>query len=339
MSAFISLLNEHFSSLDDKRLTPDMKRAIFSMSRCRTGALGESKWQCQSCQHTDKLPLSCGHRHCPQCQHPTTVQWLERQESKLLPCSYFLVTFTLPAQLRQLAKTHPKTLFSLMFSVAASVLKGFAEHKHGGESGFTLVLHTHNRRRDLHPHLHAVVPAGFYQAKRKQWHKGNKTYLYPQAALAKVWRAKMLDAIMKDPLLSLPASLPAFLFTQKWVVDCRAVGRGLPALKYLSRYLYRGVLPDKDIVDINGDQVTFRYIDSQTNQSATRSLPTGSFLILILQHVLPKGLQRTRSYGLLHGNAKKKRHCIQLILLQMSHKILPVELPAKQEVTRLCPVS
>lgn len=134
------------------------------------------------------------------------------------------------------------------------------------------------------------------------------------------------------------ASLPAFLFTQKWVVDCRAVGHGLSALKYLSRYLYRGVLPDKDIVDINGDQVTFRYIDSQTNQSATRSLPTGSFLILILQHVLPKGLQRTRSYGLLHGNAKKKRHCIQLILLQMSHKILPVELALKQEVTRPCPL-
>ena len=106
---------------------------------------------------------------------------------------------------------------------------------------------------------------------------------------------------MKDPLLSLPLSLP-----NKWVVDCRSVGHGLSALKYLSRYLYRGVLPDKDIVDINGDQVTFRYIDSQTNQSTTRSLPTGSFLILILQHVLPKGLQRVRDYGLLHGSAKKK---------------------------------
>ena len=156
MSAFISLLNERLSSLDDERLTADMKRAIFSISRCRTGALGESKWQCQGCHYDDRSPLSCGHRNCPQCQHSTTVQWLERQESKLLPCSYFMLTFTLPAQLRQLAVTHPKRLFSLMFSVAASVLKGFAEHKHAGESGFTLVLHTHNRRRDLHPHLHAL---------------------------------------------------------------------------------------------------------------------------------------------------------------------------------------
>jgi hypothetical protein len=50
--------------------------------------------------------------------------------------------------------------------------------------------------------------------------------------------------------------------------------------------------PDKDIIDISDHQVTFRYTDSQTNQSATRSLPTNQFLMLILQHVLPKGLQR-----------------------------------------------
>ncbi|WP_017006389.1 transposase, partial [Enterovibrio norvegicus] len=78
-------------------------------------------------------------------------------------------------------------------------------------------------------------------------------------------------------------------------------GRGLSALKYLSRYLYRGVLPDKDIIDISDHQVTFRYTDSQTLQSATRSLPARQFLMLILQHVLPKGLQRVRDYGLLHG--------------------------------------
>ncbi|WP_428835667.1 transposase [Shewanella xiamenensis] len=29
----------------------------------------------------------------------------------------------------------------------------------------------------------------------------------------------------------------------KWVVDCQFVGKGAPALQYLSRYLYRGVYP------------------------------------------------------------------------------------------------
>ena len=121
------------------------------------------------------------------------------------------------------------------------------------------------------------------------------------------------------------------------MVDCRAVGHGLPALKYLSRYLYRGVLPDKDIIDISHHQVTFRYTDSQTKQSATRTLPTEPFLMLILQHVLPKGLQRVRDYGLLHGSAKRKRQLIQRVLLHMAHRTLPVEPPVKQPTKRWCP--
>ncbi|OOE87526.1 hypothetical protein BZG75_14695 [Salinivibrio sp. AR640] len=95
--------------------------------------------------------------------------------------------------------------------------------------------------------------------------------------------------------------------------------------------------PDKDIIDISDHQVTFRYTDSQTNQSATRSLPTNQFLMLILQHVLPKGLQRVRDYGLLHGSAKHKRYHIQRMLLHMAHQTLPVEAAPKQHTTRCCP--
>jgi hypothetical protein len=78
----------------------------------------------------------------------------------------------------------------------------------------------------------------------------------------------------------------------KWVVHCKKVGHGLPALKYLSQYLYRGLLPDQD---------------STTNKITPRTLPVLKFLLLILQHVLPKGLQRVRDYGLLSSGAKKLR--------------------------------
>ena len=107
---------------------------------------------CGHCQHDDRLPLSCGHRHCPQCQQRTTSDWLERQQSKLLPVHYFMVTFTLPYELRLLARRQPKALYQSMFSVAASVLKDFAKRRNGGEIGFTPVLHTHSRQRNLHPH-------------------------------------------------------------------------------------------------------------------------------------------------------------------------------------------
>jgi hypothetical protein len=54
--------------------------------------------------------------------------------------------------------------------------------------------------------------------------------------------------------------------TRKWVVDCRAVGSGEPALEYLSRDLYRGVIRERDLVDYDATAgtVTFRYRDGQT---------------------------------------------------------------------------
>lgn len=100
-----------------------------------------------------RCPLSTAPRQLNASKQTNTVQWLERQTTKLLPTTYFMVTFTLPATLRHLAHMQTKSL----------------------------VLHTHNRQRDMHPHLHAIVPAGFYHPTRKQWHKGNKQYLYPHA--------------------------------------------------------------------------------------------------------------------------------------------------------------
>ncbi|MBC7006759.1 transposase [Photobacterium sp. BZF1] len=335
MSTFTSLLTTHYAEFihhyGDK-ITPDIHRAISAMRRCRTEQAGCSQWYCPHCHHDDRLPLGCGHRSCPQCQQRTTFEWLSRQEAKLLPAEYFMLTFTVPAPLRGLARYQPKAFYAVMFRVAASVLKDFAHRQHRGISGFTMVLHTHNRRRDIHPHLHVVIPSGFYHPQRRQWHKGKKGFLYPHKALAKVWRARLLDTLAHHPTLSLP---PAQLPTE-WVVDCRNVGRGLPALQYLSRYLYRGVLPNKDIINIHDHQVTFRYTDSQTQRSATRTLLVVQFLWLILQHVLPKGLQRVRDYGLLHGRAKALRLTIQLMLLSLPTWQLP-EKTQPQTAKRDCP--
>ncbi|WP_413113570.1 transposase [Thaumasiovibrio sp. DFM-14] len=143
---------------------------------------------------------------------------------------------------------------------------------------------------------------------------------------------RLLDTLAQHPTLRLP---PAPLPTE-WVVDCRKVGRGLPTLQYLSRYLYRSVLPDKDIITFNDHQVTFRYTDSQTQRPATRTLPVVQFLWLILQHVLPKGLQRVRDYGLLHGSAKALRLTIQLMLLSLPTWQLP-EQAKPQKAKRDCP--
>jgi len=106
----------------------------------------------------------------------------------------------------------------------------------------TMVLHTHSRRLDFHPHVHVVVPGGGINKARRQWKKKKGKYLFNEFAMAKVFRARFLKAL-KEAGLSIPKSVPP-----KWVVDCAHVGKGITALKYLSKYLYRGVISEKNII-------------------------------------------------------------------------------------------
>jgi hypothetical protein len=292
------------------RLQTHQQRAMTAITACRSGALGEIAWQCQDCTGQRHTPRSCSHRSCPACQNHSTTQWLERQRQKLLPTDYFMITFTLPAGLRPLAQAQPRAVYAALFEAASDTVKGFGAHQLKAELGQCAVLHTHNRRLDLHPHVHVVVPGGGIDAARRQWKKVKGRYLFNAFALARVFRAKLLRAL-SDAGLSIPVGLPP-----KWVVDCRNVGCGEPALEYLSRYLYRGVIRERDLVgyDQSAGTITFRYRDAQTRKLAYRTLPIADFLWRLLLHVLPTGFRRVRDYGFLHGKAKRRLAIVQIVL-------------------------
>jgi Putative transposase/Transposase zinc-binding domain len=92
-----------------------------------------------------------------------------------------------------------------------------------------------------------------------------------------------------------------------FLLTCKCVGSGAKTPVYLGRYLYRGVIREKDILACKDGQVTFRYQDGKSQRWQTRTVPGATFLWLLLQHVLPKGLRRARSFGFLHPNSKRLR--------------------------------
>ena len=293
-----------------ERLLPSHHRALDALAACRTAEAGHVLWGCGDCRTSHTTPKSCGHRSCPRCQNHEASQWLERQRAKLLPVDYFMVTFTLPAGLRALAWRHQRTVFDLLMRVAAATLRDFARNpaKIGGEIGLTSVLHTHARNLDFHPHCHVIVPGGVVDTRRRQWRTAKGRYLFNGFALARVFRASMLDAFNAAGL-ALPVGLP-----DQWVVHCKRVGRGAPALDYLARYLYRGVIGEANILDDGNGLVTFRYTDSRTDEVRTRTLPGEDFLWLVLQHVLPRRFRRVRDHGFLHGNARRLMTLVQRVL-------------------------
>ena len=305
--------------LHGHQLLPSHHQALQAMRRCRRQGSDLMVLHCTGCSRSVKVPHSCGHRSCPHCQHKDSQRWIERQQAKLLPVEYFLITFTVPAELRALFWSQQRITYDLLLKTAWQTLDSFARRdpKLKGITGAHAVLHTHSRRLDFHPHVHLIVPAGaIHQQKPRQRHtQGNQRtwqwkkrgYLFPAANLAKVFRGKCLEAL-RNAGLRVNAAIP-----RDWVVDCQSVGGGQKALVYLGRYLYRGVLPEKDILSDRDGLITFRIRDN-TGAEQIQSVPGADFLWMLLRHVLPKRFRRTRDYGLLHGNSRKLLHVVQLLL-------------------------
>jgi hypothetical protein len=305
LSTIIRLFEAAFLAQYQDSLLPSHRKALEAMKACRTSASPMMLAQCTDCDHQVLVPHSCGHRSCPHCQHHESQQWLERQLKTLVPGQYFLVTFTLPAAFRALAFAHQSRLYNLLIQCAWQCIQSFAHNDRQlqGTPGAIAVLHTHSRRLDYHPHVHLVVPAAAIDAKKRLWRtkasKGKRPYLFNHEALAKVFRAKLLAAITAEGL-----PLP-WRYAEKWVVDCKCVGSGQKALVYLGRYLYRGVIREKDILRCEHGQVSFRYREAKSGRTKTRTVSGAKFLWLILQHVLPKGFRRARNFGFLHPNSKR----------------------------------
>lgn len=310
LTSIISHYRDDYEKRYRGTISAAQNHALNATLQCRSGRYGKMHLDCHECGLHDEQPHSCGHRFCHRCQHHDTKQWVNRQQRKLLPVDYFLVTFTLPKQLRSLAFKHQATVYGLLFDSAVSTLKSFMANDKSleAEAGMTAVLHTHSRRLDYHPHIHVVIPSGGINKQHNCWIQRNRDYLFRQQNLAKVFRARLLHSL-RVAGFSLPTDLP-----RKWIVDCRHTGRGLSAIKYLSRYLYRGVISEKQIVHDDGKFVTFKYTCSDTGKRKTRRLEGHAFLRLLFRHVLPKGFRRARDYGFLHGNAKIKLQRIQLIM-------------------------
>lgn len=310
-----------------RRLLPSQRQALAAIQRCRTPASGNVVVHCYDCGEHGVHALSCGHRACPQCQHEAGEQWIERQRAKRLPVDYYLLTFTLPEALRPLVYDHQREAYGLLLSLMWQTLAAFGHNDKAlqGDIGATAVLHTHSRALDFHPHVHVVIPAGAIDPAKREWRTKRGRFLFSHKALAKVFRAKWLAA-MAERGWRVNAKLP-----EKWVVDCKQVGNGDKALRYLGRYLYRGVLPEKHILRCADGKVTFRYTDNQ-RRTRTRTLPGADFLWLLLRHVLPKGFRRSRDYGFLHGN--RKRLIAQLHLLLKV--VPPLPKPKSPRCCRVC---
>lgn len=199
-------------------LSKDQLKALGAIENCRTATYGSMEVQCPCCGKSKHIFHSCGNRFCPTCQNHETTIWLERQRRKLLPGRYFMVTFTLPSQLREMVKSGSKEVFEHIFSAARESLDTIALNKKflGGKIGFTGVLHTHSRRLDFHPHIHFIVPALAYDEKNRTLVSKGSEYLFPGKVLGRLFRRKLTERLKAAGLY-----FTSQVYHINWIAHCQ----------------------------------------------------------------------------------------------------------------------
>jgi hypothetical protein len=324
-----------------KRMPSSHLQAMRDIERCRTAALGGQVYHCPDCQETIYRYHSCRNRHCPKCQNGKAQEWLASQQDLLLPAPYFMLTFTLPQELRSLARANQHFFYNALFRASADATRKLAADPRfiGGQIGMVGVLHTWGRNLCYHPHVHYLVPCGGLSPDGDTWLPGNPDFLLPVKALGKIFRAKFRTALQKTDFFD---QIPAAVWRQEWVVHAKSVGDGRNALKYLAHYVFRVAISNQRILKLENDQVTFCYKDTQTGKIKRCTLAAFEFMRRFLQHVLPKGFVKVRYYGLFSPAWRAKLHLLQqLVALTLPCAPVPdpdsSQIPSTDDHTVCCP--
>ena len=297
-------------------LLPSHCQAMRAIERCRTQALGGQVFTCPACGEVRFSYHSCRNRHCPKCQHQQTQDWLETQQGLLLPVPYFLLTFTLPAELRLLASHNQKLIYHLLFRASAQATQKLARDPKfvGGQIGMVGVLHTWTRNLFYHPHVHYLVPGGGVGSDGQGWLPACRDFFLPVKALSKLFRAAFQRALRRTVLY---AEISPKVWRREWVVHCKGVGNGQAALKYLAPYIHRVAISNRRFVSIDHrgcletSQVTFQYRPTDTGQLKTCTLSVEHFIQRFLQHILPRGFVKVRYFGFFAATLRSRLTALQ----------------------------
>lgn len=305
-------------------LSAPQRRALRAITHCRTPALGGQAFGCKPCSRVHFAWHSCNHKACPQCGRQATARWVERELGKLVAAPYFLVTFTLPAQLRgEFFGPHAQQAYDLFFTAVSRALteklaadKGLRAHV----NGFTAVLHTWNQRLGFHPHLHCLVPGAGLDTQGQLVRVKQADFLVFVPHLQAAFRQHAHRLFQQHNWAVDPA-----VWRLDWGVHIQPAGSGAAALKYLGTYVARTAISDRRLLAVSEDSVTFRWQDREHDRTETLTLPGVEFVRRYLRHVLPRGLRSVRYYGFCHPAAKARRLRVQC------HTGMPVQLGATAE--------
>ncbi|MFT5756836.1 MAG: hypothetical protein ACI9LM_001561 [Alteromonadaceae bacterium] len=311
LKRFKVIFSDHWSAFVAKHThynSAYYQSKIKKMLHCGSETTGFAVFQCLSCgegQH--KVHFSCKGKDCPQCGKRYARESMTKIAARLLPgVSYRQVVLTLPAQLRIKFYNHPdqSRLYSQFMMLAQQCLEEQIQTKFRSNAlkiATIVFIHTNGRNGNYNPHLHIILGEGAFNANKSQWLQF--TFL-DYAPLRLIWQKHLLNFIktefgalngLVDTLWhEYPKGFYAHPSNNKKVPTKHYKG----LLRYLTKYLASPPIGISRITDYDNGQVTYYYKSHRTKGIEYEYVDVEVFIGRMVQHILPKGLQRVRYYGL-----------------------------------------
>lgn len=285
-------------------ILPSQKKALSDIANCHTEKMGGRRYCCEDCGENFWVYHGCRNRACPACHGRFTRQWVAARQGELLGCGYYHVVATVPAPLRAAFLANQKLLYGLFLkTVSECVIDLVRDPRYvGGLPAVLAVLHTWASDLQFHPHAHLLVSAGGLSADGEHWieprHSG---WLVPIWALSALVRGRF-RAHLKRVAPQVEANLPISVWAKGWNVFCKPCGsHSEGVVAYLGRYIFRTAISNARIESMDETHVTFRFKSRRKGQGWSRLRLRGEeFLRRFVMHVLPRGFQKVRYYGLWH---------------------------------------
>jgi len=321
-----NIYNEYKDTIDKYRPNADME--INKIINCHNKNLGCSVYECPNCHDLIFVGHTCKSRLCSSCGYKYKNERVENVLETAYNCKHRQIVFTIPKELRifffflflrcdLLFKAVSKTLYSLFnesfkYNKKTKKVKKYV-NKVLSTPGFFAFLHTFGRDLKWNPHIHVLI------AELKLSDNGliSKFEYFDFNALSLRFQKNLLDLLYKELGSSFKSVMNECYKNHRNGFYVYAEKKEFNSLKdgieYVTRYCGRVPISENRIVNYDGENVTFSYIDHKDNQYHEKTVSAKEFIFSILRHLIPFEYKIIRYYGFYRKKHKLHNKIVMLI--------------------------
>ena len=301
--------------------------------------MGYVEYRCLQCgQGKHLVAMSCKSSLCLRCAKVYVDNWVS-QVSRVLHAGviYRHIILTVPAMFRTTFYQNAAVVLSAFLRCGVQCLDDFYSAVRGKplRGGYIVVLHTHGRNGQYHPHLHVIATSGGYDGQGERWE--HLQYL-PYELLRRKWqwhllsmvrhtlKTKAVQQLVDTCLRQYPNGLATNV--QKGAVPSQYQSLA----RYVAKYVVSPPIAVRRIDRYDGERVTYHYRSHRTERVERETVDVDTFIGRMVQHTVPKGFKRIRYYGM---QATKTCAKMKVVIQAALGKVEGVVKGAVQIIARL----